>query len=325
MKILIYRISSMGDIVLTTPVVRALKQQIPNACIHFVTRKKYADVLLNNPYIDKLWLVEHSPIEITELLKQEDFDQFIDLHRNIRSRMLAMKLGMRRHSFPKLNIRKWVYTALKINFLPSVHIVSRYFRAVRHLGVADDAKGADFFMQKSIEHVISELPEKYFVLALGGTFATKRYPVEGCSYIAANAHLPVVLIGGIDEQSDAAEIVRSSPEKVINKVGLLSITESAALIQHSVAVVSNDTGMMHIAAALQKPMVSIWGSTVPAFGMYPLYAEEYRHLSVIIETDGLRCRPCSKLGYSQCPKGHFRCMKDIDPARIVSALKRFSE
>jgi len=324
MKILVYRISSIGDIILTTPVVRCLKKQHPDAEIHYITRKRYAETMSANPYISKLWLVKKSPLEILDELKAEKFDCLIDLHRNWRSQRLMAHLNIKYYTFDKLNIRKWIFTKLKINLMPDIHIVDRYFRAVKKLHVVNDEEGLDFFFPKDFNSEFRKnLPEKYIAFAIGGTYATKRYPTAQIIEFVKSAPVPVVLLGGKSEQEDASYIKASNAEKVINLCNELSLTESAAVIDKARLVISNDTGMMHIAAALHKPIISIWGNTVPAFGMYPYFPEGLEAKSEIIENKNLRCRPCSKLGYKKCPKEHFSCMKDISPELIAEKARRF--
>ncbi|HBG71689.1 MAG: hypothetical protein A2W93_06740 [Bacteroidetes bacterium GWF2_43_63] len=324
MKILVYRISSIGDIILTTPVVRCLKKQHPDAEIHYITRKRYAETMSSNPYISKLWLVKKSPLEILDELKAEKFDYMIDLHRNWRSQRLMAHLNTKYYTFNKLNIRKWIFTKLKINLLPDIHIVDRYFRAVRKLQVVNDEEGLDFFFPKDYNPEITKnLPDKYIALAIGGTYATKRYPAEQIIEFVKSMSLPVILLGGKSENETAGLIEKSCSEKIINLCDKLSLTESAAVIGKSKIVISNDTGMMHIAAALHKPLISIWGNTVPAFGMYPYFPEGLENRSEIVENKNLRCRPCSKLGYKKCPKEHFRCMKDISPMLVAEKARKF--
>ncbi len=323
MKILVYRISSIGDIILTTPVVRCLKKQYPHAEIHYITRKRYAETISSNPYISHLWLIEKSPLEILDQLKAEKFDYMVDLHRNWRSQRLMAHLNTKYNTFNKLNIRKWIYTHFKINLMPDIHIVDRYFKAVKKLHVSNDKEGLDFFFPTDYNPEIKKnLPEKYIAFAIGGTYATKRYPTPQIIKFVKLSPVPVVLLGGKTENNDAAEIESCIPDKVINLCNKLSLTESAAVIDNSRLVISNDTGMMHIAAALQKPIISIWGNTVPAFGMYPYFPEGLENKSDIVENNNLRCRPCSKLGYKKCPKGHFRCMKDISPELIAEKARK---
>ena len=153
-----------------------------------------------------------------------------------------------------------------------------------------------------------ELPEKYVALVIGGQHATKILPTDRLQEVCRKVNLPIVLVGGPEDRSSGEEIAQNQTE-VINTCGDLSINQSAYLIKHAQKVITHDTGMMHISAAFKKEIISIWGNTVPEFGMYPYLSSEQ---SKILEVKNLSCRPCSKIGYKKCPKGHFKCMNQID-------------
>ena len=142
-KVLVIRFSSIGDIVLTTPILRCLKRQMEDVEIHYLTKKTFANLLVNNPYISKVHCFNTDLNLIIEDLKKENFDCIIDLHKNIRTFRVKMKLKVPSFTFNKLNIEKWLLVKLKINILPKVHIVDRYFKAVKSLGVVNDNKGLD--------------------------------------------------------------------------------------------------------------------------------------------------------------------------------------
>ncbi|MCX7696696.1 MAG: glycosyltransferase family 9 protein [Bacteroidales bacterium] len=317
-KFLFYRLSSMGDIVLTTPLLRVLRKNFPDVEIHYITREQYADILRYNPNIDHLWTVEKNPLKNLEL-RSLKFDYFIDLHRNWRSKTFAFCFSSASYStFPKLNIKKLLLTRFKINFLPQQHIVERYFKALRKLNLSYDGEGLDFYLPPSFHIDIDFKP--FIAVVLGGTYYTKKYPTYLWLEVIDHLTQPVVLLGGRAEEVEGIFLTKNSKNKVFNFCGKLSIAESAYYIKESTVVISHDTGLMHIAAAFKKPLISIWGNTVPAFGMYPLFPKTYQSQSIIVETKNLSCRPCSKLGYHRCPKGHFKCMENISPMRIVSAV-----
>jgi len=207
--------------------------------------------------------------------------------------------------------------------MPDIHIVDRYFEAVAGLGVENDGLGLDYFLPaNAFPAIVSSLPEKFVAFAIGGTFATKRYPSSLAAQFAALSPLPVVLLGGVSEKTDAEIIEKAASGNVVNLCGALSLSESAWILQNAELVVSNDTGMMHIAAAFKKPIVSLWGNTVPAFGMYPYYPNDMENRFEILENTKLKCRPCSKLGFDKCPKGHFECMMMISPKSIPAAMEK---
>lgn len=321
-KFLIIRFSSIGDIVLTTPVVRCLKQQVSGAEVHFLTKKGFASILQPNPYIDKLHLLDDDLPKTIGLLKAEKYDYVIDLHHNLRTLRVKLGIGVKSFSFDKLNTQKWLLTALKINRLPAMHIVDRYLATLNSFGVTNDGKGLDFFMDEKDRVNPETLPEGFrhgfIALVTGATFATKQLPLEKLDMLCSLLKQPVILLGGPAEQEMGEALARNHPN-TYNACGKYSLAQSADLLRQSAVVITHDTGLMHIAAAFQKPVISIWGNTVPEFGMGPYFGENGTTLSRLFEVNNLSCRPCSKIGYKKCPKGHFNCMQLQDIASIVTA------
>ncbi len=326
-KILIIRFSSIGDIVLTTPVIRCLKEQLPEVKIHYLTKKQYIPILQSNPYITKIHLFKDNFQELIPKLKAEGFDHIIDLHKNLRSFYIRFKLERPATSFPKLNYQKWLITTLHIDQLPRIHIVDRYFRAVEKLGVKNDRNGLDYFLLDSEQVDISQrypkLTQNFIAIAIGAKHQTKIFPTHRIAALCDQLPLPVILLGGKEDMARGELIREESNAVVVNACGALPLNASASLIKQARLVISNDTGLMHIAAAMKKPIISIWGNTVPAFGMYPYLPEGQQHLSSMIEVPDLGCRPCSKLGYDACPKGHFDCMEKIDLKAIAEIVNRY--
>lgn len=311
LKILVLRFSSIGDIVLTSPVMRCLKKQT-GAEIHYLTKHTFAPILEANPYIDQVFTFQkeiHS--DLIASLKGENYDQIIDLHHNLRSLRLKLSLGRPSYSFDKLNWEKWLLVNLKINRMPDLHIVDRYLDTVRHLGVKYDGQGLDYFIppEENLNEVA--LPSSPFIaFAIGATHATKRLPEGKIIELCQKMEQPIVLLGGKTEQATGERIAQSMGPQVINLCAKLSLHQSALVAKAATKVVTHDTGLMHIAAALRKPILSIWGSTVPQFGMWPFYPTGL-DLNTSMEVSGLSCRPCSKIGFDHCPKGHFKCMRDL--------------
>ena len=325
MKILIIRFSSIGDIVLTSPVVRCLKQQRPDAEIHFLTKEVYRPLLSANPYISRIILLNKKLSDLKNELRAERYDHIIDLHKNLRTRSLQWMLFRSFHTFPKLNVRKWLRVRLKLDVLPRVHIVDRYLKAVAFLGIQNDGKGLDHFIPEGA--VSEEVIAKYgglggfTVVVIGAKQFTKRIPAEKVVELIGKTTRTIILVGGPEDRRRAEEIIGpSSTDRVLNACGELSLNESAWLIQRADAVVTGDTGMMHIAAALKKEVISLWGNTLPEFGMFPYLPEGMEKSSHILQREGLKCRPCTKLGYKACPRKHFKCMMEIPVDDIMRAL-----
>lgn len=320
MKVLFLRFSSIGDIVLCTPVIRAVKQQL-GAEVHFLTKKSYESVLAENPYIDELISFQDDVAEVKEKLIGSKYDFIVDLHNNLRSAKVKTWLKVDNASFPKFNVQKWLLVNTKINRLPDLHIVDRYFMATRNLGlVQNDGKGLDYFIGDRDKVDLTTAfdgklhKQKFACLVLGATYFTKRIPETLAVELISKSTVPVVLIGGPEEKEIGEELAKAK-ENVINTCGSYNLNQSASLVEQSDLVITGDTGVMHIAAAFKKKIIMIWGNTVADFGMGPYETEAY-HFKV----SGLSCRPCSKLGYHTCPKGHFKCMKAQDTEGIVGKM-----
>lgn len=327
LKILIVRFSSIGDIVLTTPVIRCLKTQL-DAEIHYCTKKAYGSILEANPYIDKIHLLDDNWREMMRSLNAFKFDVLIDLHNNLRTKRLKLALRVpESYSFNKINIRKWLHVNLRLDVLPNVHVVDRYMDTVKPLGVVNDNFGLDYFIDDKNDIEEGWLPEthrgEYVAFVIGAKFNTKKLPLRRMIELCDKINKPIVLIGGKEDEENALQIeaffkrheeqhmedaleALGKKASIFNACGKFSINQSAAIIRKAKYVFTHDTGMMHVAAAFKKNIFSIWGNTTPHFGMYP-----YQTKFTVFENNKLNCRPCSKIGYDKCPKGHFKCMNDL--------------
>ena len=312
-KVLIIRFSSIGDIVLTTPVIRCISDQL-GAEVHFLTKNKFKGILQHNPYITKLYGIDKNVSEVISDLKMEQYDYIIDLHKNLRTQEVKLRLGLKSYTFNKLNVAKWLKVNLKIDRLPDKHIVDRYFEGIQGLNAKNDGRGLDYFIspsdQEEADSIVKHI-KKYKVLVLGANYFTKRIPNSLSKQIILNSDEPIVLLGGRDVKKEAKLLASEYPIKTINLVGRTSLAVSAGIIRRSSEVHTGDTGLMHIAAAYKKPIHTYWGSTSPEFGMYaylPIKAAK----PTAHQVNNLSCRPCSKLGFDKCPKGHFKCMLDIE-------------
>lgn len=323
MKFLIIRFSSIGDIVLTTPVVRCLKKQVVTAEVHYCTKQAFRPILAANPYIDKIHCLEDDLDALIETLKAEDYDYIIDLHHNLRTLKVKRALKKKSFSFDKLNIKKWLLTNFKINKLPDSHIVDRYLDTLKTFNIKNDGAGLDYFIPKEDELKPEDIPTShqagYIGLVIGAALATKRLPFHKLETICKQTTHPLILLGGPEDAETAKKLAAIHPVKIYNACGLFNLNESAGLVRQAKLIITHDTGLMHIAAAFKRPIISIWGNTVPEFGMAPYYGDNFLHHyqggllgkkpGLTLEIKGLSCRPCSKIGYNKCPKGHFKCME----------------
>jgi ADP-heptose:LPS heptosyltransferase len=309
-KILVIRFSAIGDILLTFPVVEALQHKYPSAEIHFLTKpSNKAVVELLSSKVHPRFLQE-SLVQTAKQLRGERYDLVIDLHNNLRTfllQVLLMKGSWKR--FRKLNFQKWLFTALKWNALPKVHVVDRYAQAALvnptnvTLAVCDTINGMEL------------LPSKYVAWVLGATFSTKQFPLSKLIETIERLDMPIVLLGG-DKENLLASSLHAHFPSLISYVGKTSLSEAALVLSKAKVVVTNDTGLMHLAAFYEKPMVCIWGNTVLEFGMYPFQKRPVFNAQVA----DLSCRPCSKIGHNTCPKGHFQCMLNQHSVEISEQI-----
>jgi ADP-heptose:LPS heptosyltransferase len=311
-KILIVRFSSIGDIVLTSPVIRCLKKQLPDVEIHYLTKSKFKELLEFNPHIHLIWTIEKNLKEIIQLLQKEKFDYIIDLHHNLRTAQLKRAIKSKSYSFSKLNFQKWWLVNFKKNKMPDVHIVDRYMETLEPLGIKNDGGGLELFLPTVEENNIEKfnLPENFVAFAIGAQFATKVMPLDKIVMLLQQTQMPIVFLGGPDDVEKANTVKEKlADSEIFDLTGKLTLMESARIVKEAKVLITHDTGLMHIAAAFQVSIVSIWGNTVPELGMYPYLP---KHQFSIHEVKGLSCRPCSKIGFKKCPKGHFNCMNQQD-------------
>lgn len=319
-KFLILRFSSIGDIVLTTPVVRCLKQQYPNAEIHYFTKPAFASILKSNPFIDEVHVLDDALLKKTTALKKLGFDFVIDLHNNLRTRIIKGVLDVPSFSFDKLNAEKSQLVNFGVDALPPVHIVDRYLDTLTTFQIKNDGKGLDFFIpaETLLPDVLLHITQQpNITIAIGAQHATKRLPTDKLIELCKLINKPIVLLGGKEDAETGKQIQQAAGNHVHNFCGELSLQQSALAVQHAQLLITHDTGLMHIAAALKKQTISIWGNTVPEFGMTAYYGNEPIK-SDLFEVKGLKCRPCSKIGFKQCPKTHFNCM-NLQPITAIAA------
>ena len=325
-KILVIRLSSIGDIIWTTPVIRCLKKQLDGIELHYCTKIQYRSLIESNPYIDKIHYLENDLGSLIRSLKDENFDHIVDLHKNIRTLIMKLRMGVRSTSYNKLWIQRFLFTKFQINFMPNCHVVDRYMGAVEPLGVKNDGLGLDYVIPTREEIDMHALPPDfrtgYTVYVIGGTGMTKILPFEKMVELCDKINRPIILIGGKEDFERGEQLrrffertagsksfeegLRKLNKKTIiyNGCGLYSIGQSASLVKQADYVFGHDTGLTHIAAAFKKTIYSIWGGTVPN-NFYSYGTKFY-----VLENTKLNCRPCSKSGRAHCPRGHFKCMKE---------------
>lgn len=326
LKILVIRLSSIGDIILTTPTIRALATQL-NAEVHLLTKATYKDLLSANPYIRKQYLLEKDIKAIIPSLIDEQYNCIIDLHHNWRSKYITYKLGIKTYTTHKDNLGKLLLIYTGINKLAKIHQAERHINAVKNIGIHYDYNGLDFFIDPQNQVKVefnNNVNEPYLALSLGATHYTKKLPLEKLIRIIQELTMPIVLLGATEDLDTGSQIVDFFKTRkditIMNGVGKWNIQQSASVIFNAQLVFAYDTGLMHIAAALDKDIVTVWGATVKDFGFYPLYKKNSKAQFQLFEVSELSCRPCSRAGSSSCPKDHFKCMNNQDIQGIAKAI-----
>jgi heptosyltransferase-2 len=317
--ILVIRLSSIGDIVLTTPLLTELHHACPGAKIDYCTKASFRSLLTANPVLHSVY----TPDDLTALA----YDLVIDLQNNARSRALTRRIqaGQIRR-YHKKNWKKALLVYFRIHSGDAYHsVVERYAEAVRDL--VPSVKASCALHPSSADRAYAATAvgsgRPVLVLCFGANHFTKRYPAERFAGIVeqvlASTSATIVLLGGKEDVAEAEKIMNALTQEAHRRITLLSgastLMQSAAILEMSDLVLCNDTGLMHMASAFGKKLFVIFGSSVSEFGFLP-----WRTSFELFETAGLNCRPCSHIGRSVCPKNHFRCMNEIAPERISARI-----
>ncbi len=327
-KILVIRFSSIGDIVLASPVLRCIKKQLPEAELHFVTKLSFKIVTATNPYVDKFFYYDKDIALVIAELKKEKYDYVIDLHNNFRSNKIKRALRKKSFTIDKLSIQKLLLTKLSINVMPGIHITQRSLNTVAALNVLDDGLGLDYFIPKEDEVPQEDIPTShsagFIAVVIGANHFTKKLPLHKLQELCYKIDHPIMLLGGKEDRDIGEAIAVLDPVKIYNACGKFNLNESADLVRKSKLVISHDTGLQYIACAFQKPVLAIWGGTSPKLDVEPYYGSIFmqKQTSPIYENIvlNLRCQPCSRYGTQTCPLEHFNCMEKQDISAIVEKL-----
>lgn len=319
-KILVIRFSSIGDIVLITPVLRGIKRQYPNAQLHVLTKPTMASLLTANPNVNQVITLTDSIVTTSLALRAQHYDVVLDLHNNLRSAIIKLFLiNVKSFSFDKQNINKWLMVQFKQK-RQLTHVVERYLACAANIGVTNDGLGLDFYIEPNNQLNLTneQLPITYIALVIGAKFKTKQLPLHQLITLCTQLTLPIVLIGGKEDSELAQQIINVMPanKAIHNTCGRYNLQQSAALLAQAQSVITHDTGMMHIASAFGKKIITVWGNTTPAIG-FSAYLPSTAPEAINIQNNTLNCRPCSKIGFMVCPQGHFNCMNSLDMTAIA--------
>ena len=319
-KILVIRLSSIGDIVLTTPLLRSIQSVWPGAKIDYCTKAQFVTLFAANPRISTIYTLEAPP--------SNAYDLVVDLQNNLRSHAIVRSLHKERLvRYRKSNWKKWLLVQCKINFYGTYRsVVDRYRDALKEFALSGDSLGCELYpspSERAFASTFFDGGKKTLALCFGAKHFTKRYPPRSFAalliLLLRETQLQILLLGGKEDAQQASEIMEALPAAsrpmVLNLAGKCSIMQTAAILERSDAVLCNDTGLMHIASAFGKKLFLLFGSSSSAFGFLPYHAQYD-----LFQVEGLPCRPCSHIGRDHCPKGHFRCMNDLSVALVAEHI-----
>ena len=335
-KILVIRLSSIGDILLTTPLLRVLKKRYPEANIDFVTKKRYIDLVRKNPHLNQV-LAFDEEIGFSDLsrikrhIKNGKYDTIIDIHKNWRSFYLRSFIGRPKIlQYRKYRIRRFILIKLGLNlYNQPVPVYQRYINSVKSLDVQDDLEGLEIHLDPRVQSFTNSFLQRLGLrtdtltvgIAAGAAFMTKRWPPERFQKVAKQLTdddgAQILLFGDTPDRHFTQTIAKAMGPAALDLAGRLTLMQTACAMAHCGVVVTNDTGLMHMASALKKRIVAIFGPTTEELGFFPVTPQ-----SRVIQVD-LSCRPCSHIGSHKCPKGHFRCMREISSDRVYAAVRDY--
>jgi heptosyltransferase-2 len=329
-NVLAVRFSSIGDVLLTTPLLRAIRQRHPGARITVLTKQANAPLLSHNPHVERVIGLQHgdSVAGVRAELRSARYTHLLDLHDSIRTRILRALVPGRWRSYPKHRLARALLIYTKRNrYRDRRPVAERYFAAARDLDVVPDGAPPEFFLAPEAERQVDDWLALFglgsarplLAMAPGAAHATKRWPLEHWRRLVqkfVNENFSVVIVGGPEDAPLGAALTEGAERRVANAAGIFGLQGTGAVLRRAAALVSGDTGVMHMATAVGTPVVALFGPTVEAFGFFP-----YTRRASVLELD-LSCRPCSSKGGPRCPLGHHRCLIGIEPEAVYAALRR---
>lgn len=328
-NVLAVRFSSIGDILLTTPLLRAIRRSRPDAHVTVLTKRENVPLLSHNPHVHRVLGLApgRSLFGLAAELRGDRYTHLLDLHDNLRSRALRVLVPGRWRSYPKHRLARALLIRAKRNrYRDRRPVAERYFSAARALGVSPDGCPPEFFLGPEAGEQVSawlssvglETESSIVAMAPGAAHATKRWPLDHWrTLVQMNVKdgFAVVVVGGPADAALGAALADAGRGRVVSAAGIFGLQATGALLQRSRALVSGDTGVMHMATGVGTPVLGLFGPTVEAFGFFP-----YARTAAVLELP-LPCRPCTAQGGPRCPLGHHRCMVDIGPGAVYDALR----
>lgn len=316
LSILIVRLSSLGDIILTEPVVGAVRAAHSDANITFAVKQEYREIVERIDGLDDIIALDtKNKIQYKEqakAIRATPYDWILDLHNTTRSRLLTLGLkNVRRVN--KRTLRRRLLVMTKVDLLKDTpDVIGKYFEAAKVLGVEDTGAAP------KLSHIPVDIAHKRVALCPGSKHWNKRWPIE--YFIETGRALAgegyAIEVHGSNAEKEICSAVAQAIPNAIELSGTLGLGQAIDRLAGCSLAVTNDSGLMHVASAVGIPVVSIFGPTVRPFGFMPR-AEN----AIVLENEGLYCRPCTTIGLPHCPEKHFRCMREITPNITLTQIR----
>ncbi len=318
-KILIIRLSSFGDVLLTTPLVRILNKKYPQASLDFLTRSSNIQIFKNNPNISKIIAYENNLHQkIKDEICNSNYNIIIDLQNNLRSRRLHQGIKAQKFYYHKNNIQKFLLVKFKINLIKNKisNVAEKYIASVE--GLEPDNNSLEYYPDNL--KIDENKTKKRIGICPGAKHYTKSWPIdyyiELSKYLISNGY-EVIILGGKSDESFAKQILEKVPECIYG-ITENNLDELYNSMYNCDLIVCNDSGLMHFACTIpKKNIIAIFGPTVKEFGFLPYNNQN----ATVVENENLNCRPCTHIGREKCPKQHFKCMKDITSLQILKIIE----
>jgi len=325
-KILIIRLSSLGDIILTQPVVKLLKIKYPTSKITYLTKEVFGPLLKTFPEVDEIITWENLK-NTKDILRKCYFDLVVDLHKKISTKLACYHSNYKQCvTYDKKHFLRWQITK-KITNKSIDSTLDLYFSALKKIGINEKYTYPMIkISQNCIDKAIKLLANyninfaKYKIAVFpGATHPTKMYPInylaKFISLIPKSWNCQFVVMGSYEEKELGLNLKRIIGNDIIEICGATDLELLPAVVSQMDGVISNDSGSMHVAAALGLPQMAIFGATHTRLGFRPLNEK-----AIIIQSN-IKCQPCSLHGGKYCKKGNFECMTSIKPTYLLDRFK----
>lgn len=328
-KVLILRLRGVSELLLATPLIRALRARHPQAHISVLTTRRLAQLVQENPRLDEVITLgpDDSLRDLAPTLRSRGFSHLIDLEDTLRTRTLRALVPGTWSAVEDAGLARWLLGLSRRGNGDGTSLADRYFAAARTLDVEPDGGPVELLTSETareraarwLQHAGLGQGKPIVAFAPGSVHRSRRWPVEYWGELIrriVRTGADAVVVGNSDESPTASEVALRGGPRAGSAAGELLLLETAAIIARAEALIVGDTGLLHVAAGVGTPAVALFGPTVRAAGTFPYHAH-----AAVIERE-LPCRPCTAVGEDECPLKHHVCLRAIRANDVFDVLSR---